>query len=39
MQITEVNNEGLKREFKVTIPEKDVQKRVDFWLFVFGWCL
>jgi trigger factor len=29
MQITETSNDGLKREFKVTIPERDVQKRVD----------
>ena len=29
MQITETSNDGLKREFKVVIPEGDVQKRVD----------
>jgi trigger factor len=29
MQITETSNDGLKREFKVTIPERDVQQRVD----------
>jgi trigger factor len=29
MQITETSNDGLKREFKVVIPEQDVQKRVD----------
>lgn len=29
MQITETSNDGLKREFKVVIPERDVQKRVD----------
>src|SRR5262245_12923677 len=29
MQITETSTEGLKREFKVTIPERDVQQRVD----------
>jgi trigger factor len=29
MQITETSNDGLKREFKVVIPERDVQQRVD----------
>jgi trigger factor len=29
MQITETSTDGLKREFKVTIPERDVQQRVD----------
>ena len=28
MQITETSNDGLKREFKVVIPEQDVQKIV-----------
>lgn len=29
MQVTEVNAEGLKREFKITIPANDVEKRVE----------
>jgi trigger factor len=29
MQVTEVSAEGLKREFKITIPANDVEKRVE----------
>lgn len=29
MQVTEINAEGLKREFKITIPANDVEKRVE----------
>ena len=29
MQVTEINTDGLKREFKITIPANDVQKRVE----------
>jgi len=36
MQITETSTDGLKREFKVTIPERDVQKRVDSRLVQLG---
>jgi trigger factor len=36
MQITETSNDGLKREFKVTIPERDVQQRVDSRLVQLG---
>lgn len=39
MQITETSTDGLKREFKVTIPERDVQQRVDSRLAKLGGSL
>lgn len=29
MQVTETNNEGLKREFKIVVPGKDITKRLE----------
>lgn len=36
MQVTEISNEGLKREFKVTIQSNDIQSKVDLRLEELG---
>ena len=36
MQVTEISNDGLKREFKVTIQSRDIQSKVDLRLEELG---